>query len=157
VFDTWSGSWPERETITTPWQSLLISAAQAKDEASSPNVLSFPAREGASSPAKGDEPVTARTPAPDSGPPGVFEAVTLGPDGNVVRGQAASDLPEAAAYAVELAALIGEYLGLDVWSGLEVNFDSMHYLVARTTDGNVVAARATRLADVEALKKELGL
>src|SRR4051794_25339991 len=45
VFETWTGSWPDRETINTPWQRVLLEVAQAKDEARAPKVLSFPSRE----------------------------------------------------------------------------------------------------------------
>jgi hypothetical protein len=75
----------------------------------------------------------------------------------VIRGGGNSDLPEAAAYAVELADLVGEFLGLDGLRALEAEFDTAHFFVGRSGDGNVVAAKAESADDLEPLKKELGL
>jgi hypothetical protein len=150
VFETWSGSWPDRETINTPWQRVLLEVAQAKDEARAPKVLSFPGP----GPRKTEEiPPPPRQVAP---PPSPVESVTLSPEGRVIKGSASSDLPEAAAYAIELADLVGEFLGLDGLRTLEVDFDTAHYLVGRGKDGSVVAARAGRPEDIDRIKKELG-
>jgi hypothetical protein len=139
VFETWGGPWPEKETIEKPWQRLLLEVAQARDEAGAPNVLAFPQRE---------------TTAPRASP---LHVATLTPDGKVLRGDESSELPAAAAYAIELADLIGESMGLDGFSRLEASFEDVHYLVARAANGNVVAARAARLEELEAARPELGL
>jgi hypothetical protein len=146
VFETWTGSWPDRETINTPWQRVLLEVAQARDEARPPKVLSFPAREG----------VGPKLTPPLPGP-APMETVTLTPAGKVIGGTVSSDLPEAAAYAMELADLVGEFLGLDGLRVLEVEFDSAHFFVGRGDDGNVVAAKAGRAEAFETLKKGLGL
>jgi hypothetical protein len=83
--------------------------------------------------------------------------VTLSPEGRVVSGSSSSDLPEAAAYAIELADLVGEFMGLDGLRSLEVEFDSAHFLVARSPEGNVVAAKAGEATDLDLLRKELAL
>jgi hypothetical protein len=150
VFETWTGSWPDRETINTPWQRVLLEVAQAKDEARAPKLLSFPPREGMGPKAVGAMP-------PPRPLPGPVESVTLSPGGKVIGGSSGSDLPEAAAYAVELADLVGEFLGLDGMRSLEAEFDTVHYFVGRTGEGNVVAAKAGRVDDLEPLKKELKL
>jgi hypothetical protein len=54
-----------------------------------------------------------------------------------------------------LADLLGECLGLDGLCSMEAEFETAHFLVGRTADGNVLAARATQAADLEPLKKEL--
>jgi hypothetical protein len=149
VFETWTGSWPDRETINTPWQRVLLEVAQAKDEARAPKVLSFPPREN-----KGPTAVPSMPAARPSAP---LETVTLSADGKVIRGGSSSDLPEAAAYAVELGDLVGEFLGLDGLRALEVEFETAHFLVGRATDGSVVAAKAGRPEDLNELKKELKL
>jgi hypothetical protein len=151
VFETWSGSWPDRETINTPWQRVLLEVAQAKDEQRSPNVLSFPGRESAKATAAG----TITSIQPPRPVPGPVESVTLSADGKVIRGSSHSDLPEVAAYAVELADLVGEFLGLDGLRTLEVEFDTAHFLVGRNREGQVVAARAAQASDLEPLKREL--
>jgi hypothetical protein len=146
VFETWTGSWPDRETINTPWQRVLLEVAQAKDEARAPKVLSFPGREPLGPKAVESPP-----------PPRPVQSVVLSPTGKVIKGHGPGDLPEAAAYAVELADLVGEFLGLDGLRSLEAEFDTAHYFVGRAADGNVVAAKAERADDLDPLKKELGL
>jgi uncharacterized protein DUF4388 len=157
VFETWTGTWPDRETINTPWQRVLLEVAQAKDEARAPKVLSFPPREAAKGPKDVDSipPDSASSLPPPR--PAPIESVTVSPDGKVVRGSAHSELPEAAAYAMELADLIGDCLGLDALRALEADFETAHFLVGRASDGNIVAARAAQPGELEALKKELGL
>jgi hypothetical protein len=140
VFETWGGPMPEKETIDKPWQRLLLEVAQARDEAGAPNVLAFPARETAA-------------PRPSPG----IHAAALTPDGKLVRGDQSSELPAAAAYAVELAELIGESMGLDGFASLEATFEGVHYLVGRAANGNVVAARAAKPEQLEAARRELGL
>jgi hypothetical protein len=149
VFETWTGTWPDRETINTPWQRVLLEVAQAKDEQRAPKLTSLPA---APRPAKEADVVSIQPPHPV--PPPV-QSVTLSPEGKVLRGGAGSDLPEAAAYAMGLADLLGECLGLDGLCSMEAEFETAHFLVGRTADGNVLAARATQAADLEPLKKEL--
>jgi len=148
VFETWTGTWPDRETINTPWQQVLLEVAQAKDEHRPPKLLSLPRESKPASPAH----VVSIQPPPL--PPPV-QTVTLSPEGRVIRGSAGSDLPEAAAYAVGLADLVGECLGLDGMRTLEAEFETAHYFVGRTSEGNVVAARASQLSDLDAIKKEL--
>jgi hypothetical protein len=152
-FETWTGSWPDRETINTPWQRVLLEVAQAKDEARAPKLLSFPSREREGT--KGFEPAVRAV--PPARPAAPIESVTLSPTGKLLRGTPSSDLPEAAAYAIELADLVGEYLGLDALRSMEVDFDSAHYFVGRAADGsgNVVAARGSRAEDLESVKKDV--
>jgi hypothetical protein len=150
VFETWTGTWPDRETINTPWQRVLLEMAQAKDEQRAPKLTSLPARE--SKPVKDADVVSIQPPRPVPAP---LHTITLSPEGRLIRGADGSDLPEAAAYAVGLADLLGECLGLDGIRSLEAEFETAHYFVGRAADGNVVAARASQASDLEALKKEL--
>jgi len=149
VFETWTGTWPDRETINTPWQRVLLEVAQAKDEHRAPKLLSLPARES-----KGAKDVVSIQPPRPVPPP--LQKVILSPEGRVITG-GAGDLPEAAAYAIGLADLVGECLGLDGLRALEAEFETAHYFVGRHPDGNVVAARAAQASDLEPLKKELKL
>jgi hypothetical protein len=151
VFETWGGPWPEKETIHKPWQRVLLEAAQARDEESLPNVLSFPTREGAENRA------LERSAAEPPAIPSVIEAVTLTADGKLLHGEQSSELSAAAAYSVELADLIGEFMGLESFQSLEASFAAIHYLVGRTASGDIVAARAERADDLEAARKDLGL
>jgi hypothetical protein len=149
VFETWTGTWPDRETINTPWQRVLLEVAQAKDEHRAPKLHSLP-RE--TKPAKEVSSIQPPRPLPTP-----LQTVTLSPEGRVIRGSTSSDLPEAAAYAIGLADLLGECLGLDGLRSLEAEFDTAHYFVGRAADGNVVAARAAQATDLDPLKKELKL
>jgi hypothetical protein len=154
IYETWGGAAPDRDTITTPWQSLLLEAAQARDEAVAPNVLSFPARESAEP--KGEE-ALAPPPPPAAAPRPELPTVIMAPDGSILRGASVPDLPEAAAYSAQLAELIGEFLGMEAFRALEVSFEHAHFLVARATDGRLVAAKAGQPAELDPLRRELGL
>ena len=148
VFETWTGTWPDRETINTPFQQVLLEMAQAKDEHRPPKLHSLPAQ---SKPAK-ENVVSIQPPRPIPSP---IVSVTLSPEGKVLKGATSTDLPEAAAYAIGLADLLGECLGLDGLRTMEAEFETAHYFVGRATDGNIVAARANQPNDLEPLKKEL--
>jgi hypothetical protein len=130
--EPWPARWPERESITAPWQSLLLGAAQAADHqgagATSPSLDMGPRPElAASSP-----PPVQRT----------IEKVALAPNGRVLMGGSAAGLPEAACYAAQMADLIGEFLGLEGFRTLEANFGHEHLLIARGRDGGLGAQRA---------------
>jgi hypothetical protein len=146
VIEPWQGRWPERESIAVPWQSLLLVAAQAADRAGErgPRIYLPP---NAPAPLA----LAAARTAPEP------EMVVLGKSGQIVKGHKVRGLPEAAAYAGQMADLIGEYLGLEGYQALEANFESVHYLVARDREGGTVARRSDDSAQLEPLKKELGL
>jgi hypothetical protein len=148
VIEPWQGRWPERESINVPWQSLLLVAAQAADRAGDkgpriylPPTAPAPALEVAAPARAGPEP----------------EMVVLSKSGQILKGHKVRGLPEAAAYAAQMADLIGEYLGLEGFQSLEASFETVHYLVARDRDGGMVARRSEDPAQLEPLKRELGL
>jgi hypothetical protein len=145
VIEPWQGRWPERESINVPWQSLLLVAAQAADRAggAGPRIYLPPA-------ASAPEPAPARSAAE-------AETVVLSKTGQILKGHKVRGLPEAAAYAAQMADLIGEYLGLEGFQTLEASFETVHYLVARDRDGGMVARRSDDPAQLEPLKRELGL
>lgn len=127
--EPWTGPWPEKESITASWQSLLLGAAESTIE---------PVSATASAP----PPL-----APRLEPP--VEKVTLAPNGKILRGSASSGLPEAAAYAAQMADLIGEFLGLERFQTLEASFERTHYRLSRTPDGVVLAQRGSDPARFE--------
>jgi hypothetical protein len=147
AYEACTGVWPDRESISTPWQQLLLEIAQASDE-----------RRAAAAGTSAAETTAVDPPPsrPTETTPGPFEWVMFSPDGRVVDGELDSDLPESAAYAVQLASAIGELLALDSFSVLEVISDHGHVLVGRTAEGqNVLAARAARARDLEAVRKRI--
>jgi hypothetical protein len=147
VIEPWSGRWPDKETIAVSWQSLLLGAAQAADRAADRGARIYLPPTSA---APAHEPAPARA-APDS------ETVVLARNGQIVKGHKVRGLPEAAAYAAQMADLIGEYLGLEGFLGIEASFATLHYLVARDREGGLVARRAGDPVHLEPLKRELGL
>jgi Domain of unknown function (DUF4388) len=151
VIEPWSGRWPEREAITVPWQSLLLGAAQAADRASDRGGRIYLPPTGAAAPAAAPAAEAAAARAPEA------ETVVLARNGQIVKGHKVRGLPEAAAYAAQMADLIGEYLGLEGFHGLEASFATVHYLVARDREGGLVARRAGDPVYLEPLKRELGL
>ena len=66
-------------------------------------------------------------------------------------------LPEAAAYAVQMAELLGEFLGLESFRSLEARFDDAQILIARAPDGAIAARRAKPAGALDHLKPEIGL
>jgi hypothetical protein len=129
--EPWPARWPERESISAPWQSLLLGAAHAADNA-----------DGKPTPPTSYTPRIALGP---SSPPPVqrtIEKVALAPNGRVLLGGTVAGLPEAACYAAQMADLIGEFLGLEGFRTLEANFGNEHLLVARGRDGGLAAQRA---------------
>ena len=109
-------------------------------------------------PAKADESVPAVPPPPPprpASPP--VETVILSPGGEVLRGGNVPGLPEAAAYAAQMADLIGEFLGLDGFRSLEARFVESQVLIARAPDGAIAVRRAHAPGALDHLKSEIGL
>jgi hypothetical protein len=132
--EPWPARWPERESITAPWQSLLLGAAQAADLGEAPGSPSPPALEA------GPRIELAATSPPPV--PRTIEKVALAPNGRVLMGGSVAGLPEAACYAAQMADLIGEFLGLEGFRALEASFGHEHLQIARGRDGGLAAQRA---------------
>ena len=79
--------------------------------------------------------------------------VLLSPDGNVLstKGRDAEQFAAAAAYATQLAKLIGDGLGLDGFQELDCEFKRGRCLVYFDENGNTVGVRAHRALEVMAL------
>lgn len=129
--EPWAGSWPDRESITVSWQSLLLGVAETAIGV-----------EGAQTVAPGKAPPVVPPPLPPP-PAAEVETVVMARNGRVLRGSPGSGLPEAAAYAAQMADLIGEFLGLEGFRTVEASFDRTHYLISRTTEGGLLAQRGT--------------
>lgn len=149
------GLWPTHESIALPWQGLLLRATQAEDEAKRPpKVLTFPTRDVAGE--RGGEDVTRRTPMPGAGDPATM-TLRLSPRGEVTAGNASEELSEVVAYAVQMADLIGELLGVDRFQSMELALANGACLIAREPGGDVVAVRAGRAIDPSTLRQTLGM
>ncbi len=106
---------------------------------------------------KGDEPVSPSPPAPPRPAAAPIETVLLSPAGDVIRGGNVPGLPEAAAYAAQMADLIGEFLGIEGFRSLEAKFADAQLLMARAPDGAIAVRRARAPGALDHLKAEIGL
>ncbi len=147
-FESWDGPWPAQETIITPSQTLLLAIAQEHDErkGDAPNILSFPTKEAA-------EPAMNPTP---SSPPPQHTLLRISSEGvAAVHGTNSGEtqqLAEVAAYAAQMADLVGDLLlgsGFDV---MEVALASGNCAIARQPNGDLLAARGGQSSDPAALR-----
>lgn len=135
--------WPARPSITTPWQGLLLRAAQLEDEAR--HALGQPRRTESSS---------ARYRPAD------FEhAVRVDPAGAVVAGHGRTDeLAALAAYVCRVGDLIGALLGIDKLVALDGSLaQGAACLIVRKSSGDVLALRPREGVDLGQLKTQLQL
>jgi hypothetical protein len=176
------GPWPVRPSVTTPWQGLLLRAAQMQDEAARPRPLIAvgvpppepapePRRAALSAPAPEPAPARASTPAPAkehtsqeasglSYRPQDFEhVVRLDAQGTVNAGHGrVEELAALAAYVCRVGDLIGELLGLDKLVGLDASLArGAHCLIFRNSHGHTIALRPRQGVDLTQLKNQLRL
>jgi len=156
-FEVVDAPWPERDTITSTWQSLVMRAAQQRDEAPGvPNLVAFP--KAAETEPSSSSPKT-EADASSSMTTEIDSVVRLNPDGSTVEshGPAAEELEALAAYCCQIAQLIGEALGMDDFQGLETESKQWRVIVHFTQDGMVEAARAPHAVTAARMKELLGL
>jgi hypothetical protein len=180
TFEACSAGWPDRDSIGSNWQNLLLLAAQHKDESSRANLVAFPgARSSGTRPSplppapapapstsslSSTPPVTTRTdpsPSGESSAPllaQVRAAVRIDPTGNVVsaKGQA-EELTQIAAYAARLADLIGDGLGMQGLVSVEATRKLTRTLIYKEKNGNTFALTAAADADLSLVRERLGL
>lgn len=165
-----NAGWPERDSIGSSWQNLLLIAAQHRDESGRHNLVAFPgARSGMArsssppppsvAPASGSsrlEATVVSEPAPMLAH--VRAAVRLDPNGNVVSSKGdASELGQIAAYAARLAELVGDGLGMQGLVSVEVTQQRSRTLIYREKTGNTFALSAAPDADLSQVRERLGL
>jgi hypothetical protein len=102
----------------------------------------------------GDETLS---PPPSLSASSQLDSVFLSPGGDVLRGGQVPGLAEAAAYAVQMAELLGDFLGLEGFRSLEARFEDAQLLIARAPDGAIAARRARPAGALDHLKAEIGL
>jgi hypothetical protein len=175
-----SAGWPDRDSITSNWQNLLLTAAQQRDESGRHNLVAFPGpRSSVTRSSSLSSPPPSSPPLPPlAGPPSsgsarlegavssestpmlaqVRAAVRLDPSGNVVssKGDAAA-LSQVAAYAARLAELVGDGLGMLGLVSVEVTQQKSRTLIYREKSGNTFALSAAPDADLSQVRERLGL
>jgi hypothetical protein len=178
-FELCTAGWPETESISGTFQSLLIRAAQARDESGRHSVIHFPgARAAATLPAASDAaqralelrdstppPSTDSKRAPLSSESGVAAstrvqaAVRIDEHGNpiTVKGTNASELADSVALATELSTLIGESLGLDRVVAVEATSPSLRTLIVVEKAGSIIGLRARLDVDLASVRERYGI
>jgi Domain of unknown function (DUF4388) len=167
AFESAEREWPANDSISANWQSLLLRAAQMRDERAAQSVVAL----------------RSDTRSPRSKPPALpaIEAVEfqatplelaghvlrsedfqvvlrLGADGSLAVNQGSSqDFADIVAYACRLTELIGNQLGADRFVAMECTFKSGRCFIALEQNGDVVALRPAPAADCAALRGILGL
>jgi hypothetical protein len=164
VFEACNAAWPDRDTIKSRWQNLLLLSAQQRDESGRHNLVPFPGPRGSrSSPpppiavpdALGLEARTSSGP-PASGLTEVRAAVRLDALGNVVNAKGdASELSQVAAYATQLAERVGDGLGLQGLISVEVLQRRQRTLIHKEKSGNTFALSASPDADLSSVRERL--
>ena len=170
TFEPCSAGWPERDSISSSWQNLLLIAAQHRDDSGRHNLVAFP---GARAPgARSSSPPPASvTPASSSSmleasvssEPApmlaqVRAAVRIDQGGNVVSSKGdASELSQIAAYAARLAELVGDGLGMQGLVSVEVTQQRTRTLIYKEKTGNTFALSAAPDADLSQVRERLGL
>jgi hypothetical protein len=177
TFEPCSAGWPDRDSIGSNWQNLLLLSAQHRDESGRHNLVAFPGARSATSRASSPPPPVAvaaqrSEPAPrseaavnvnvePSSPPllaQVRAAVRIDPAGNVVssKGEAA-ELTQVAAYAARLAELVGDGLGMQGLVSVEVTQQRSRTIIYKEKTGNTFALTASPEADLSQVRERLGL
>jgi hypothetical protein len=180
TFEACNAGWPDRDSIGSNWQNLLLLAAQYRDESGRHNLVAFPgpgARSGSLRPSSAPPPssLPTRSEGPsahsglnnvssvtsDSSPPMLAQvraAVRIDASGNVVSSKGAADeLSQVAAYASRLAELIGDGLGMSGLRSIEVLQPSTRTLICKEKSGTTLALTASPDADLSQVRERLGL
>jgi Domain of unknown function (DUF4388) len=165
TFEPCDRPWPPVCSISAPWQSLLLRAAQLKDEHDR-KVVALPSKERSIE----DEPapVTAESPMSNkvrNGTSGMnleaddYEvAVRLGENGEVLASRGpAEEFANTVAYVSRLVEIVGTVMGLEGFKGLECNFKSGRCFILKEPDGSLLALKPIANADVSLVKDRIGL
>jgi hypothetical protein len=175
TFEPCSAGWPDRDSIGSNWQNLLLLSAQHRDEAkqreeaSGHNLVAFPGARSvvprpSSPPPVAAPSVSSRSEGSVSGQGSapmlaqVRAAVRIDQSGNVVSSKGdASELSQIAAYAARLAELVGDGLGMQGLVSIEVTQQRSRTLIYKEKSGNTFALSAAPDADLSQVRERLGL
>ncbi|HEY6559695.1 MAG TPA: DUF4388 domain-containing protein [Polyangiaceae bacterium] len=163
TFDACNVQRPDRPSIHTSWQHLLLRAAQRRDESGRHQVMSFskpphPRARSTERNAGESKPVPPASRAAPNPERGLELAVRLDARGNVLnsRGETA-DFADLVAYAARLAQLIGSDLGMDRLVAAECTCERSRYLIHVEDSGQVLALKAGKTADLASFRARFGL
>jgi hypothetical protein len=159
-WDPCDRAWPAQVSIKTPWQALLLEAAQRADESSGRLKVTEPSKTPMPADARSDDKTT--RPSGDSRasyrPDDFHHAVRLDPQGSVQSGHGRKDeLAALAAYACRMGDLVGELMGLGKLRALEARLHEGRCLIFRGHSGAIVAVKPKPEVDLTRLKHQLRL
>lgn len=168
TFEPCSAGWPDRDSIGSNWQNLLLLAAQHRDESGRHNLVAFPGARAVAQRTPSPPPVSASTvsrseasvngESPSPLLAQVRAAVRIDPAGNVVGSKGeAEELTQVAAYAARLAELVGDGLGMQGLVSVEVTQQRSRTLIYKEKSGNTFALSAAPEADLSQVRERLGL
>jgi hypothetical protein len=162
-FEPVDREWPAKETISAHWQSLLLRAAQVRDESSRSVVVLRPdAASKVESQADAIEWVEVDvTPIEVAGHmlrSEDFEIVLrLGPRGAVVeRKGGTEEFADIVAYACRLTEILGNMLGIEPFVAMECSFKNSRCFVVLEDNGDVIALKPTPQADFNSMRELFG-
>jgi hypothetical protein len=165
AFEPVEREWPAKDSIFAGWQSLLIRAAQMRDERQAPSVVALRADGRAARPLStpiGEAIELNATPFEVAGHVVRTEdfdlVLRLDASGAIVFNQGATqDFADAMAYACTLTELIGTHLGIEQFRAMECVFKSGRYFVVLERNGDIVVLRPRSAADCAAVRDLLGV
>jgi hypothetical protein len=168
TFEPCSAGWPDRDSIGSNWQNLLLLSAQHRDESGRHNLVAFPGVRTSTRPSPppppSSPPISSRLEVSVSGETStpmlaqVRAAVRIDQAGNVVSAKgAAEELTQIAAYAARLAELVGDGLGMQGLVSVEVTQLRSRTLIYKEKTGNTFALCAAPDADLSQVRERLGL
>jgi hypothetical protein len=179
-FQACERAWPDRETIGTTHEALILQAAKMKDESS--NLVHFPGRAAGAKPGgeietielneangltneegttdmRGSNMDDAAPTPPRSEVGGDFPvAMRLSLSGAIVSNRGGTEeLAETVAYAQRLMQLAGDLMGIDDFIALECTFTSKRCVIFMESNGDIVALWPRADANLQPLRDKLGL
>jgi len=173
TFEPCSAGWPDRDSVSSNWQNLILLAAQHRDESGRHNLVAFPGarstqtRPSAPPPSAAPQSGSSVSPRSEAGVnqessapmlAQVRGAVRVDPAGNVVSSKGeAGNLGQVASYAARLAELVGDGLGMQGLLSVEVTQRHTRTLIYREKTGNTFALSAAPDADLSQVRERLGL
>jgi hypothetical protein len=161
TFDPAERDWPSKDSISCNWQSLLLRAAQARDEKLAGSVVVLHADGRAKSkppPAPVGESIEFDvTPIQVGGHTLRSEDFQLflrmNRDGGVIASQGGTqEFADVAAYALRLAQLIGDGLGIERFMAMECTFKEGRCFLVVEASGEVVALKPRPQTDSSSLR-----
>jgi hypothetical protein len=162
-FEPIEREWPAKDTITANWQSIVIRAAQMRDEREAQSVLPLRS-DGRTKLAAGQAESMEFQTTPINVAGHVLRSedfdlvLHLDPGGEITQNQGASqDFADIIAYASRLAELIGNHLGVERFRAMECIFKAGRCFVVLERDGDVIALKPRPSSDPSVLRELLGI